>query len=169
MTNLKPRLYTLGAVLIIAVLGATGYVWNVRQDQAESLANAPQVATAGDPAALRGQPHVVFRNTAAGESYGKVAVVPLADPDGPRAFTPASCERVYATADDAVCLSAERGLVTSYKARVLDSTWQPTQELSLTGIPSRTRLSRDGTLAATTTFVFGDSYANPVSSPRVPS
>jgi Tol biopolymer transport system component len=31
----------------------------------------------------------------------------------------------------------------------------------LTGLPSRARLSRDGSLAATTTFVFGDSYANP--------
>jgi Tol biopolymer transport system component len=31
----------------------------------------------------------------------------------------------------------------------------------LPGAPTRARLSRDGSLAATTTFVFGDSYANP--------
>jgi Tol biopolymer transport system component len=90
-----------------------------------------------------------------------VAVVPLIAPDGPRAFTPASCERIYATAEDAICLSADRGLVTKYRARLLDTGWAPTRNLPLTGLPSRARLSRDGSLAATTTFVFGDSYANP--------
>jgi hypothetical protein len=119
------------------------------------------VAAGGDLAALRAQPHLVFRSTALGEKYGHAAVVPLSAPDGPRAFTPVSCERVYATAADAICLSAERGLVTRYKARLLDGGWTAARELPLTGLPSRARLSRDGSLVATTTFVFGDSYANP--------
>jgi hypothetical protein len=159
--TLKARLAVLGVLLLAVVAGAGGYVWNVRQDQAEKLANAPAVNTGGDVGALRTTPHVVFRSTAVGPDYGKVAMVPLTDPDGPRAFTPAACERVYATAVDAVCLSAERGLVTTYKARLLDDEWQTSRELPLSGIPSRTRLSRDGSLVATTTFVFGDSYANP--------
>jgi hypothetical protein len=159
--NLRVKIAVLGALLLVVVVGAGGYVWNVRQDQAEALANAPAVNTGGDVATLRGTPHVVFRSTAVGPDYGKVAVVPLTDPDGPRAFTPATCERVYATAGDAVCLSAERGLVTTYKARLLDDEWQTSRELPLSGIPSRTRLSRDGSLVVTTTFVFGDSYANP--------
>jgi Tol biopolymer transport system component len=52
-------------------------------------------------------------------------------------------------------------LVTTYKARLLDTAWSPVRELALTGLPSRARLSGDGSLVATTTFVFGDSYANP--------
>ncbi|MEU4424436.1 hypothetical protein AB0F81_27770 [Actinoplanes sp. NPDC024001] len=159
--SMRLRIVLLTVVLLAAALGAGGYVWNVRQSQAETLAEAPAVPQGGDPAAVRTQPHLVFRNTALGQEYGRVALVPLSAPDGPRTFTPASCERVYATRDDAICLSAKRGLVTTYQARLLDAAWAPARDLPLTGIPSRARLSGDGTLAATTTFVFGDSYANP--------
>jgi Tol biopolymer transport system component len=155
------RIAVLAVVLLAAMLGAGGYVWRVRQSQAKTLAAAPAVVQGGDVAALRTQPHLTFRSTALGPSYGRVAVVPLSQPDGPRAFTPASCERVYATDHDAICVSADRGVVTTYRAQLLDASWNPAKNLPLTGIPSRARLSRDGTLAATTTFVFGDSYANP--------
>ncbi|MFC7533531.1 TolB family protein [Actinoplanes sp. GCM10030250] len=155
------RITLLAAVLVLALLGSVGYVWQVRQDQAATLASAPAVAQGGDLASLRTQPHIVFRSTALGQGYGQVAAVPLSDPAGPRAVTPVSCERVYATREDAICLSAERGLVTTYRAQLLDSSWAPIRDLPLTGLPSRARLSRDGSLVATTTFVFGDSYANP--------
>lgn len=159
--SLRLRLALLAVILLAVALGAGGYVWNVRQSHAETVANAPAVAAGGDLATLRAQPHLVFRSTALGANYGQVAVVPLAAPGGPRAFTRASCERVYATPADAVCLSADRGLVTTYRAELLDSSWAPVRSLPLTGVPSRARLSRDGSLVATTTFVFGDSYANP--------
>ena len=159
--TVRLRVALLIAVLAAAVLGAGGYVWNVRQSQAETRASAPAVPAGTDLVAVRTQPHLVFRNTALGAQYGRVAVVPLAAPGGPRTFTPASCERVYATTRDALCLSADRGVVTTYQAQLLDASWAPAHDLPLTGIPSRARLSRDGSLAATTTFVFGDSYANP--------
>ncbi|MFC4069667.1 hypothetical protein [Actinoplanes subglobosus] len=157
----KARLALLAAILVVALAGSIGFVWNVRRDQAASLAAAPAVSAGGDVTLLRSQPHMVFRSTALGQGYGQVAVVPLSDPAGPRAFTTASCERVYATAADAICLSADRGIVTTYKAQLLDTSWAPVRDLPLTGLPSRARLSRDGSLVATTTFVFGDSYANP--------
>ncbi|GGN95341.1 TolB-like translocation protein; signal peptide [Actinoplanes lobatus] len=159
--SLRNRVAALVTVLIVAVAGAGAYVWKVRRDQARTVAAAPPVPPGADLATVRAQPHLVFRSTALGAGYGKVAVVPLTAPDGPRTLTPASCERVYATAADAICLSAERGLVTTYQARLLGPSWTTVRDLPLTGIPSRARLSRDGTLAATTTFVFGDSYANP--------
>ncbi|MEV4277868.1 TolB family protein [Actinoplanes xinjiangensis] len=159
--TLRSRVTVLVAILLVAVLGAGGYVWQTRQTQARTVAEAVPVATGGDLAGLRSQPHVVFRSTALGAEYGRVAVTPLTAPDGPRAFTPVSCDRVYATTSDAICLAANRGLVTTYQALLLDGSWNRTGELPLTGLPSRTRLSRDGTLVATTTFVFGDSYANP--------
>ncbi|MFI7544388.1 TolB family protein [Actinoplanes sp. NPDC049599] len=159
--SIRLRIVLLVAILLAVALAAGGYVWNVRMSQAETRANAPAVAVGGDLTTLRTKPHLVFRSTALGENYGRVAVVPLAAPDGPRTFTPASCERVYATAEDAICLSAQRGLVTKYEAKLLDSSWSSARDLPLTGVPSRARLSRDGSLAATTTFVFGDSYANP--------
>ncbi len=158
---MRLRIALLATVLLAAAFGAGAYVWKVRQSQAQTLAAAPAVAQGGDLAALRTQPHLVFRSTALGQNYGRVAVVPLSAPGGPRAFTSVSCERVYATAEDAICLSADRGLVTTYRAQLLDGRWAPTRDLPLTGLPSRARLSRDGSLVATTTFVFGDSYASP--------
>ncbi|BBH68034.1 TolB-like translocation protein; signal peptide [Actinoplanes sp. OR16] len=161
--TVRTRVYLFTAIMVVAVLGAAGYVWQVRQDQAEQLAAAPAVPTVASSAitAVSSSSHLVFRSTALGDGYGRVAIVPLDDPGGARAFTQASCERVYATREDALCLSADRGLVTTYKAQLLDRSWAPTRDLPLTGIPSRARLSKDGSLAATTTFVFGDSYANP--------
>lgn len=159
--TVRTRIILLAAILVVALAGAGGYVLQVRHEQARTLAAAPAVEQGGDPATLRAQPHIVFRSTALGAGYGKVALVPLATPGGPRAFTSASCERVYATAGDAICLAAKRGVVTTYQAHLLDANWAETRDLPLTGLPSRARLSGDGSLVATTTFVFGDSYANP--------
>jgi dipeptidyl aminopeptidase/acylaminoacyl peptidase len=156
----KGRLIALVAIVAVAVAGTVWYVLHTRERQAAATANAPRVATQ-ELAAVAGQPHIVFRNTALGEEYGRVAMVPLDAPDGPRAFTPASCERVYAAGGSAVCLSAARGLVTTFRAQLLGADWAPLRELPLTGQPSRARLSRDGRLAATTTFVFGHDYASP--------
>jgi Tol biopolymer transport system component len=158
---MRHRVALLAAILVFAVLGSVAYVWKAHADRDRKRADAPAVVTGGDLATVGKQPRLVFRSTALGGEYGKVAMVPLANPGGPRTFTPASCERVHATAVDAICLSADRGLVTTYKSQLLDGSWSPTHDLPLTGLPSRARLSRDGSLAATTTFVFGDSYANP--------
>ncbi|WBB69596.1 hypothetical protein [Micromonospora sp. WMMD812] len=157
----RARVAVLAVVLLVAAVGAGGYVWQVRQGQAAARAEATAVPTRTDLAAVRAGPHLVFRSTAPGPDYGRVAMVPLSAPDGPRAVTPASCERVHATRDDAVCLAGDRGLVTTYRAQVLGADWAPRRDLPLVGTPSRARLSRDGSLAATTTFVYGDSYANP--------
>lgn len=155
------RVAILVAVLLVTALGATGFVLRERRAQEREEAAAPDVAVREDLAAVRREPHLVFRNTALGNGYGDVAIVPLRAPDGPRALTGTTCERVYATTAEAVCLTADRGIVTTYQAKLLDTDWKPTRDLPLTGIPSRARLSRDGSLVATTTFVFGDSYANP--------
>jgi hypothetical protein len=104
-------------------------------------------------------PHLVFRSTSLGSSYGKVAAVRLADPAGPPSLSDTECERVHATRDQGICLFAERGVITTYQARLLDARLSPTQELRIAGIPSRARVSPDGRLAATTTFVSGHSYA----------
>ncbi|MFG2103947.1 TolB family protein [Micromonospora echinaurantiaca] len=157
----RARLATLAVVLLVVAGAAGGYVWRVRQDQVAVRAAATGAPTRADLPAVRSGPHLVFRNTALGPDYGRVAMVPLAAPAGPRAVTGASCERVHATRDAALCLAADRGLVTTYRAQVLGADWAPRRNLPLVGTPSRARLSRDGSLAATTTFVQGDSYANP--------
>ena len=157
----RSRIAVLVVVVVLAMAGGTAFVLVARQQQQAAAANAPAVATRTDLAGLRAEPHLIFRSTSLGAGYGQVAVVPLTQPDGPRAFTSVSCERVYAVASSAICLSADRGVVTTYHSQLLSTNWTVAQDLPLTGLPSRTRLSKDGKLAATTTFVFGDSYANP--------
>ncbi|GGO22996.1 TolB family protein [Micromonospora parathelypteridis] len=157
----RARLTALAVVLLVAFLSAGGYVWRARQDLTAVQATATGAPTRDDLAVVRDVPHLVFRNTALGADYGRVAMVPLSAPAGPRAVTDASCERVYATRDEAICLSADRGLLTTYRARLLGADWSVRRDLPLVGTPSRARLSPDGSLVATTTFVFGDSYANP--------
>jgi len=158
--TLRWRIVVLAAVAAVAVLGATGYVVYAHRKQADAQARAPKVATT-DLAAVAAVPHLVFRNTALGNGYGRAALVPLSNPDGPRALTPASCDRLYARSGEAICLAAQRGLVTTYQARLLTPQWTYARQLPLSGLPSRARISPDGSLLASTVFVFGDSYANP--------
>jgi hypothetical protein len=157
----RTRVAVLVGVVVLAVVGAVGFVLLTQKARQDALANTPPIASREDLASVAAVPHIVFRSTALGPHYGFVAAVPVSDPDGARAFTPAECDRVYARPRLTLCVEADRGVVTTYKARLLGADWQPLKDLSLTGIPSRARLSPDGSLMATTTFVFGDSYANP--------
>ncbi|MGS2616996.1 hypothetical protein ACVCAH_21095 [Micromonospora sp. LZ34] len=157
----RARVWTLAAIVLITLLGTVSYIYSVRREQTQGTSAPPPTAPPGELAAVTGVPHVVFRSTAAGGDYGRVALVPLSEPAGPRTFTPVSCDRVYARRGEAVCLYAKPGLVTTYRAQVLGPDWRVTRELPLAGVPSRTRLSRDGSLVATTTFVAGHSYTTP--------
>lgn len=150
-----------GILLAVAVLVLTAagvYAVGAYQRFEQSRAAAPSVGvTAAQP--LPKGPFVLFRNTAAGQGYGNAATVPLADPKGERAISEQACERVYGTASEVVCLKANRGLVTAFEAAVLDRNWQQERSWALPGIPSRTRISADGSMVATTVFVTGHSYA----------
>jgi hypothetical protein len=156
--SLKVRLIALVAVCLAAVGSGVGYLVASRNHQKDVARHAPPVAQMS-LAAVESQPRIVFVNKALGSSYGSVAMAPLSKPDGPRAISSTSCDRVYATAADVLCLSSDPGVVTTYAAHVLDNTFKATQKLPLTGIPSRARLSGDGKFAATTSFTSGDSYA----------
>jgi hypothetical protein len=105
------------------------------------------------------EPHIVFRSTTLGPTFGKLALVPLSDPGGDRAVTNLDCERVYAASNGGVCVTAHRGLTTSYRISLLDAELRPRASAGLNGLPSRARMSPDGSLASTTMFVAGHSYA----------
>ncbi|UKA48309.1 hypothetical protein LFT48_12625 [Arthrobacter sp. FW305-123] len=102
---------------------------------------------------------ILFRNTAAGQGYGNAATVPFSAPGGSRAVSGQECDRVYGTSEKVVCLKTNRGLVTAFEAVVLDRNWEQQQAWPVPGIPSRTRISADGSMIATTVFVSGHSYA----------
>ena len=144
------------AVVAVLVVGCTvGYVWRQRSDDTDPATRAKTT----DLASLRSEPRIVFRNEDR-DQYGKVAMVALSDPSGPRAVTSTACDRVYTRGGRTLCLALDRVAVT-YRSRVLDADGERLRTLPLSGIPSRARLSPDGRLAASTAFTaVGDSYAS---------
>jgi hypothetical protein len=155
---MRLRLLILGAIVAVAVLGATGYV--VYSSHRSAPAPAASVATT-NVASVLGVPHLVFRSTALGTGYGQLSMVALSDPAGPRATVAHSCDRLDSKAGLTLCLHTNRGLVTTYSVDYLSPRWTVLYTAPLAGLPSRARVSPDGTLTATTTFVYGDSYNNP--------
>lgn len=152
----RARVVGFTALSVVVIGGSTAYAL---QELGESRAReqaAPSVPSAS-PGGPTG-PVLAFRHTGLDREYGVVATVALADPDGPRTFTGVECDRVAATRTTRSCLRTGRGVVTSYDALLLDADWAETGSAPLPGLPSRTRLSPDGTLVATTAFVSGHSY-----------
>lgn len=68
-----------------------------------------------------------------------------------------ACERVYYAAGGGICMGVAASGV-DYTATIFDSKLHPTQTIALTGLPSRARVSADGSYGAMTVFVTGDSY-----------
>ncbi|MCR2785011.1 MULTISPECIES: hypothetical protein [unclassified Microbacterium] len=142
----------------IVALGATTAVGAVAWAQYEARQSAPSAAETTTADWAR-ENRIVFRNTAAGQGYGHVASVPLADPSGARAVTDTVCDRVDATPEEFACLRTVRGIAPTYTGAVHTNDGAVRKEWPLPGIPSRTRLSGDGSLIATTSFITGHSYA----------
>ena len=112
------------------------------------------------PAAPHPAPVVIyFRNTAPDANYGKLARVAVSPDAVSEPVGALDCEVVHVSAGSGVCLSADRGVVTTYAAKIFDArTLETRMTLPLAGLPSRTRVSKDGGLAATTVFVTGHGY-----------
>ncbi|HEX5711817.1 MAG TPA: hypothetical protein VFX85_00720 [Solirubrobacterales bacterium] len=146
----------LAVVGVLCLLGGVGYVavaalgpsettTDARPEAREVLANTDLMVRAVDPDNPR--------------LNGRVFTV-----DDGRVGAPSddlSCERVYYAAGEGICMGVAASGV-DYKATIFDSEMQPKHELSLTGLPSRARVSGDGRYGAMTVFVSGDSYlSNP--------
>ena len=143
----------------VVALGATAIVGWFAWQQFQARQNAPSTAETTGSAGWATGDRVVFRNTATGQGYGHVASVSLDDPTGARAVTDTACDRVDAVDDEFVCLRTERGIAPSFDATLYTNQAVDVTRWPLPGIPSRTRISADGALIATTAFVTGHSYA----------
>jgi hypothetical protein len=149
----------------IACIGAAGaYAWWAAQQRAQVAATITR--TERPLQSLPAAPYVLLRVTGPGSSHGRMALESLGAGDGVRSVSTMNCDRVHAAAGRGICLEAKRGALTSYHAHLFDSSLRTTASFDLAGAPSRTRLSADGTLAATTVFVSGHSYSAPGFSTR---
>ena len=105
-------------------------------------------------------PQILFRHVGIDDDYGKLAAVAAADPQTPRVLEGLSCDVAHFAAGRGICLSANRGVLTTYTATIFDSRQTPLSTTALRGEPSRCRMSPDGRLAAFTVFISGHSYAS---------
>jgi len=157
----RGRVVAFAVIAVLVIAGGGTYVLRAarQSDAAVAAAAASESATPRlDAAAVLTVPHLVVRNTALGPSNGEIALVPLSNPGGPRALVDVRCERVYSVAAGGFCLTAHRGVVTTYQGRLLGPDLHPVRDVKTVGGPSRARVSADATRAASTVFVSGHSY-----------
>jgi hypothetical protein len=128
----------------------------------QSDGRPPQAAPASRPeelAALAVRPHILFRDTTSGATFGRLSMVSADAPAGERRSVAQTCERLSFAGGRGLCLHLQRGVFNSYTAVLLDKNLKTGATIKLEGLPSRTRVSSDGRVGAITVFVLGDDYA----------
>jgi hypothetical protein len=167
MTPLRSTRLRILAFALVAVGCGAGIAGYARHAAHQADAPAPasaavtQARMAAAPASGGARPFLLFRSTALGDSYGHVTQAWLDDPDGPRSVAPISCDRVHYAAGSGVCLAADRGALTVYRAVLFDARFAVRKTITLAGPPSRARVSPDGRRAAFTVFINGHAYSTP--------
>jgi hypothetical protein len=139
-----------------------------REPAAAAPAAEPKPASNQTPAPAAAAPRpraparpsrLFFRHTGVDQHYGKVAWTDTAQPRVVNFVDTMACEVVYVSGGHGICLSADRGVFTTYAASLFDPrTFEVKATMPLKGIPSRARISIDGELAAFTVFVSGHGY-----------
>ena len=157
-------------VALACISAAGAYAWWAAQQRAHVAATITRTEKPLQSLPASGSaPYLLLRVTGPGASHGRVALESLGATDGARAVSTMNCDRVHAVSSGGrrgICLEARRGALTTYLAHLFDGNLRKTASFDLAGAPSRTRLSADGTLAATTVFVSGHSYSAPGFSTR---
>lgn len=134
---------------------------------ASPASQAPHAAQPAAPKASAtaqsrtGEPpkRIYFRYTGLDSHHGKLAYVEPARSPQPHFVDHLSCEVVYVAGGRGICLTAKRGVFTTYAAVLFNAdTFEVLGRLPLQGVPSRARVSDDGRLAALTVFVSGHGY-----------
>ena len=162
--HMSGRVRAFAVVIALAVGLVAGYalVTSGRSRPASpSASNADPAATGlARMAAMPAPPFAMVRSLIPDDSHGRVGVVPLSAPEGPRFLTTLACERVFYASGRGVCLTlGTDGMRTTYTAEIFDGSFEVRGRVPLTGVPSRVRLSPDGRRAGITVFEEGHSYA----------
>ncbi len=150
----RPRVALYLALCVALAVGVGAYV------RYAGVGNRSSAATGTVQETLAGDGSLIyFRHNGAESHYGKLARIRLRSGAVPEFFDEFNCEVVHVAGQRGLCLAAERGIATSYTARIFDtSTLRVLHELPLAGIPSRCRVAADGRRAAFTVFVSGHGY-----------
>jgi hypothetical protein len=163
MQNSRARIFLTLCVACVCLLAAY-FFWIAHPSApASKIASADSItkdleAFNAIGAADRSPRFIFFRYTGVDDNYGKLAVVDVDHRNQLRFVEGFSCEAVHFTGGHGICLTADRGVFTTYAAQLFDTKLKPLFTIPLNGGPSRSRVSRDGAIAACTVFVSGHGY-----------
>lgn len=117
----------------------------------------PEPTGPAQPVAAAGE--VVFVNRVPGDDYGRLGI---RHTDGTRTLLDRRCLRVHVNAGNGVCLSQDDALVPAYTTTFFaaDDPYQQELKSYSSALPSRARISPDGSLSTVTAFISGVSYAD---------
>jgi hypothetical protein len=145
----------LGAVTLSAV--TCGYPAPADAISGDAAARASPPERLSNPPS---RPQLMFVSVAGDDSFRRIGLAPLEQPDGAFFVTPLACDRSYFAGANGICLTSEsNGVETVHVADVFNERFERTHRVKLTGPPSRVRVSPDGRRAGATVFESGHSYA----------
>ena len=147
-------LFALLSAACLAIAAGALSIAMLRADAQARRALAVPAAAPARIADLGVRPRLLFLQTD-GDAYRRLGMLPLDGLRGLPALTELQCQRVHFAAGRGLCVGqAGQGSFT------FGPDLRPVHSLSVTGIPSRARVSPDGRFGAITTFVEGHSYAD---------
>jgi hypothetical protein len=163
MRSRRNRLIAFAALLVVCLGGSAVVILTSGQAGKDVLATVPQskADVTVDARALGSGGIVVFHDlgTEPGGTRGRIAYVPLSDPNGPRHLLGLTCGRVYFKAGVGTCMGYAVHPLGGYRLLIFNRRMKVEHSYGLPGVPSRTRVSADGRYASSTVFTTGDSYA----------
>jgi hypothetical protein len=154
-----------GAASLTEATPATGLTTNASPLPGAIAAHGTKAdgepATPSDAAPNKTLRQIFFRYNGVDGNYGRLAFAPYERLDQPRFVETLSCEVAHVAGGRGICLAANRGIFTTYAAKLFDAkTFKVIAAFPLKGVPSRCRMSSDGKLAALTVFISGHGYAS---------
>jgi hypothetical protein len=155
---LSTRLLAFAALTLCSIAVAVGYLVVRQARSAQPGPDRPSAPIAQSLDVLGGRPGVLFSSAAFDSTNGFLAVRAIGASEDRLYRTELRCERVHFAAGTGICVTAHRGVATTYAVQIFGPDFKVHHTLPLRGVPSRARVSPDGRRAAVTVFVSGDSY-----------
>jgi hypothetical protein len=156
-------------ICVAGLATVAGYVYYAKVREANIVAASERAASPQPGAAQSAKvgsgayspKRVFYRYNGLGPHNGRIAFVSPESRGEPQFIDRLSCEVAYVAGGQGICLGAKRGVITTYSARLFDAaSFETHAQFALNGVPSRTRVSVDGKLAAFTVFLSGHGYSS---------
>jgi hypothetical protein len=154
----RRRMQLFAAITVGALAVVVAYVVGTAVERAEETAAVSAAGARAAPTIRPGDLLTVSRDRSRPGAWGRLMIGSGAE----RRVGRLTCERVDFRGGTGICLAQKSTFpARTFVARIFDARQRVTGEIGLQGDPSRARISPGGRYAASTTFVSGDSYADP--------